>query len=211
MQNGLDQNIRMKRKYLFVLGGIFFICLLSAYVLYDRYGKYLPTSASEASFPPPLTTEQIHTIRKNTQIDIIQVYKSQRYLVLQHQNKIIRRYPIRLGFSPIGHKIKEGDGKTPEGRYVIDWRNPKSAFYKSLHVSYPNAKDQQNAQQLGVSTGGDIMIHGSATTKQVKALPNLMSYLPQKDWTWGCIAVRNIDMDEIWQLVNNDTVIEIHP
>ena len=211
MQNGLDQNIRMKRKYLFVLGGIFFICLLSAYVLYDRYGKYLPTSASEASFPPPLTTEQIHTIRKNTQIDIIQVYKSQRYLVLQHQNKIIRRYPIRLGFSPIGHKIKEGDGKTPEGRYVIDWRNPKSAFYKSLHVSYPNAKDQQNAQLLGVSTGGDIMIHGSATTKQVKVLPNLMRYFPQKDWTWGCIAVRNIDIDEIWQLVNNSTVIEIHP
>ena len=201
----------MKRKYLFILAGIFSICLLSAYVLYDRYGKYLPTTASDAVFPMALTGAQIQSIRQNTPIDIIHVYKNQRYLVLQHQNKIIRRYPIRLGFSPIGHKIKEGDGKTPEGRYVIDWRNRQSSFYKSLHVSYPNAKDQQNAQLLGVSTGGDIMIHGSATTKQIKTLPSLMSYLPQKDWTWGCIAVRNIDMDEIWQLVNNGTVIEIYP
>ena len=201
----------MKRKYIFILAGIFSICLLSAYVLYDRYGKYLPTTASDVVFPTALTSAQIQSIRQNTPIDIIHVYKSQRYLVLQHQNKIIRRYPIRLGFSPIGHKVQEGDGKTPEGRYVIDWRNRQSSFYKSLHVSYPNAKDHQNAQQLGVSTGGDIMIHGSATTKQIKTLPNLMSYLPQKDWTWGCIAVRNIDMDEIWQLVNNGTVIEIHP
>lgn len=201
----------MKRKYIFILAGIFSICLLSAYVLYDRYGKYLPTTASDVVFPTALTSAQIQSIRQNTPIDIIHVYKSQRYLVLQHQNKIIRRYPIRLGFSPIGHKVQEGDGKTPEGRYVIDWRNRQSSFYKSLHISYPNAKDQQNAQQLGVSTGGDIMIHGSATTKQVKALPNLMRYFPQKDWTWGCIAVRNIDIDEIWQLVNNSTVIEIHP
>ena len=201
----------MKRKYLFILAGIFSICLLSAYVLYDRYGKYLPPTASDVVFPTALTSAQIQSIRQNTPIDIIHVYKNQRYLVLQHQNKIIRRYPIRLGFSPIGHKIKEGDGKTPEGRYVIDWRNRQSSFYKSLHVSYPNAKDQQNAQLLGVSTGGDIMIHGSATTKQVKVLPNLMRYFPQKDWTWGCIAVRNIDIDEIWQLVNNSTVIEIHP
>ena len=201
----------MKRKYLFILAGIFSICLLSAYVLYDRYGKYLPTTASDVVFPMALTGAQIQSIRQNTPIDIIHVYKNQRYLVLQHQNKIIRRYPIRLGFSPIGHKIKEGDGKTPEGRYVIDWRNRQSSFYKSLHVSYPNAKDQQNKQKIRVKKDGDIMIHGSATTKQVKVLPNLMRYFPQKDWTWGCIGVRNIDIDEIWQLVNNSTVIEIHP
>ena len=201
----------MKRKYIFILSGIFSICLLSTYVLYDRYGKYLPTTASDVAFPVALTVAQILSIRQNTPIDIIHVYKSQRYLVLEHQHNMIRRYPIRLGFNPIGHKAQEGDGKTPEGRYVIDWRNPQSSFYKSLHVSYPNAKDQQKAQQLGVSAGGNIMIHGSATTKQVKVLPNLMHYFPQKDWTWGCIAVRNIDIDEIWQLVNNDTVIEIHP
>ena len=187
----------MKRKYIFILSGIFSICLLSTYVLYDRYGKYLPTTASDVAFPVALTVAQIQSIRQNTPIDIIHVYKSQRYLVLEHQHNMIRRYPIRLGFNPIGHKAQEGDGKTPEGRYVIDWRNPQSSFYKSLHISYPNAKDQQKAQQLGVSAGGNIMIHGSATTKQVKVLPNLMHYFPQKDWTWGCIAVRNIDIDEI--------------
>ena len=201
----------MKRKYIFILAGIFSICLLSAYVLYDRYGKYLPTTASDVVFPMALTGAQIQSIRQNTPIDIIHVYKNQRYLVLQHQNKIIRRYPIRLGFSPIGHKIKEGDGKTPEGRYVIDWRNRQSSFYKSLHVSYPNAKDQQNAQLLGVSTGGDIMIHGSATTSQVNKLPSLMEYFPRNDWTWGCVAVKNTDMDEIWLLVDNGTPIEIFP
>ena len=201
----------MNRKRLFILTGILLICLFTAYAVYHKYNKYLPTSAGEVSFPAPLTAVQLQSLRKNSPIDSIHVYKSQRYLVLQHQNKIVRRYPIRLGFAPTGHKVQEGDGKTPEGRYVIDWRNPQSAFYKSLHVSYPNAKDQQKAQQLGVSAGGDIMIHGSATTKQVKVLPNLMRYFPQKDWTWGCIAVRNIDIDEIWQLVNNSTVIEIHP
>lgn len=203
--------MKMKRKYIFILAGILFICLLSAYILYDRYGKYLPTATSDVAFPTALTVAQIQSIRQNTPIDIIHVYKSQRYLILEHQHNMIRRYPIRLGFNPIGHKVQEGDGKTPEGRYIIDWRNPQSSFYKSLHVSYPNAKDQQKARQLGVSAGGDIMIHGSATTKQVKALPNLMHYFPQKDWTWGCIAVRNMDIDEIWQLVNNETVIEIHP
>ncbi len=201
----------MNRKRLFILTGILLICLFTAYAVYHKYNKYLPTSAGEVSFPAPLTAVQIQSIRQNTPIDSIHVYKSQRYLVLQHQNKIVRRYPIRLGFAPTGHKVQEGDGKTPEGRYVIDWRNPQSAFYKSLHVSYPNAKDQQKAQQLGVSAGGDIMIHGSATARQLKVLPNLMGYFPQKDWTWGCIAVRNMDIDEIWQLVNNDTVIEIHP
>lgn len=201
----------MNRKHLFILAGILLICLFTAYAVYQKYNKYLPTSAGEVSFPAPLTAAQLQFLRKNSPIDSIHVYKSQRYLVLQHQNKIVRRYPIRLGFAPTGHKVQEGDGKTPEGRYVIDWRNPQSAFYKSLHVSYPNAKDQQKAQQLGVSAGGDIMIHGSATARQLKVLPNLMDYFPQKDWTWGCIAVRNMDIDEIWQLVNNDTVIEIHP
>ena len=139
----------MKRKYIFILAGIFSICLLSAYVLYDRYGKYLPTTASDVVFPMALTGAQIQSIRQNTPIDIIHVYKNQRYLVLQHQNKIIRRYPIRLGFSPIGHKIKEGDGKTPEGRYVIDWSNPQSSFYKSLHISYPTRKISKRRSNLG--------------------------------------------------------------
>ena len=194
-----------------IFGAAFFICILAAWVAYQKFEKFLPTPANALSFPSALNAAQIQQIRTETPIDNIQVYKSQRYLELKHQNQVIRRYPIRLGFAPIGHKVQEGDGKTPEGTYHIDWRNPQSAFYKSLHISYPNTADQQKAADLNVSAGGDIMIHGSATSLQMKAVPQLKTYFPQKDWTWGCIAVRNIDMDEIWQLVNNDTVIHIHP
>ena len=201
----------MTRQRIFILGTALLICLLAACAVYEKFGKFLPTSANELSFPTALNAAQIQQIQTDTPIDSIQIYKSQRYLLLKHQDQVIRRYPIRLGFASIGHKVQEGDGKTPEGSYLIDWRNPQSTFYKSLHISYPNAADQQKAKQLGVSAGGNIMIHGSATSLQMQAIPQLKTYFPQKDWTWGCIAVRNIDMDEIWQLVNNDTAIQIHP
>lgn len=192
------------------------ITLILAVILgfiYQRYNQYLPSSTDT------LTQDQIHslndqdieTIRRDTPINQIRVFKSKRLLELLHNENIIRSYSMRLGFDPIGHKVKEGDGKTPEGRYVIDWRNPNSQFYKSLHISYPNPVDQKKAKDLGVSPGGDVMIHGSANHKQLKALPQLMDYLPQKDWTWGCIAVRNVDMDEIWKLVDNGTTIQIYP
>lgn len=200
----------MTRK-LIIFGAICFICILAACIAYQKFEKFLPTPSNTLPFPTALSTAQIQQIRTEIPIDNIQVYKSQRYLELKHQNQVIRRYPIRLGFAPIGHKIQEGDGKTPEGAYHIDWRNPQSTFYKSLHISYPNTADQQKAADLNVSAGGDIMIHGSATSLQMKAVPQLKTYFPQKDWTWGCIAVRNIDMDEIWQLVNNNTEIHIHP
>ncbi len=201
----------MIKNRIFIIVSIFLCCLMAAFFIYQKYGKYLPTSSNEISFPHALAQEEIQKIRKESPISSIQVYKSQRFLLLKHNNETIRKYPIRLGFTPIGHKVQEGDGKTPEGHYIIDWRNPKSAFYKSLHISYPNQKDKTVAQKLGVYPGGDIMIHGSATKKQVKVLPNLMHYFPKSDWTWGCIAVRNVDMDEIWLLVDNGTVIEIYP
>ncbi|MEB3754256.1 L,D-transpeptidase family protein [Acinetobacter sp. MD2(2019)] len=128
-----------------------------------------------------------------------------------HHQQMITRYPMRLGFNPIGHKVQEGDGKTPEGRYDIDWRNPKSAFYKSMHISYPNTADTLAAQALKRSPGGNIMIHGSATKQQLARWSALYSYLPRADWTWGCIAVSNRDIDEIWQLLRDGTVIEIYP
>ncbi|ALH95230.1 L,D-transpeptidase family protein [Acinetobacter equi] len=203
---------------------IFIILLISGYVLFQKYNQYLPTTTlsnqnatsstlnQNNGFPTPLTDAAIQNIRTETPIQLIKVHKKQRIVQLIHgKDQIIREYPMRLGFDPIGHKVKEGDGKTPEGRYTIDWRNPQSAFYKSLHISYPNQKDKNHAQQLGVSPGGDIMIHGSATTKQVNALSSLMTYFPRDDWTWGCIAVRNIDIDEIWKLVNNGIPIEIAP
>lgn len=140
----------------------------------------------------------------------IQVYKAKRYLDILHEGQIIRRYPMRLGFDPVGHKVAEGDGKTPEGTYSIDWRNPNSSFYKSLHISYPNQQDTKYAQQLGVSAGGDIMIHGSAPRLGAQGQP-LYHYMPSKDWTLGCIAVSNAAMDDIWQLVKDGTTIEILP
>lgn len=201
----------MIKNRIFVIILIFLSCLIVAFILNQKYGKYLPTRSDDTLFPAALSNAQIQHLRKTSPINSIHVYKNERYLLLKHDNQSIRKYPIRLGFSPIGHKVKEGDGKTPEGRYVIDWRNPKSAFYKSLHVSYPNPKDRDVAKNLGVSPGGDIMIHGSATTKQMKALPSLMRYFPKSDWTWGCIAVRNVDMDEIWLLVDDGVRIEVFP
>lgn len=188
------------------------ILVLCVGFLYLKYNQYLPTTENDIPFPEPLNQTQIQDIRKHFPITKLEVFKAKRKLNLIASNgDIIRQYPIRLGFDPVGHKVQEGDGKTPEGLYKIDWRNSKSAFYKSLHISYPNEIDQQNAKNLGVSAGGDIMIHGSTSSQQIKTIPSLMTYFPQKDWTFGCIAVRNIDIDEIWQLVDNQTDIFIHP
>ena len=196
-------------KKIILLISLILLAIAGAFA-YQKYGKYLP---SEPTTTPihSLTSAEMAKIRQNTPITEVKVYKSERIVKLLHREQTIRTYPMRLGFDPIGHKVQEGDGKTPEGHYVLDWRNPKSAFYKSLHVNYPNAQDQAKAKQLGVSAGGDIMIHGSATTAQVNKLPKLMNYLPQKDWTWGCVAVRNVDMDEIWTLVDDGTIITIYP
>ena len=191
--------------------GIFSLMIIALGITYAyfKYNRYLPTL--DQSQATTLSQLEIEKIRAQTPITLIRVFKAKRALELLHDDQVIKTYSMRLGFDPIGHKVKEGDGKTPEGRYVIDWRNPQSAFYKSLHISYPNEEDKAKAAALGVSAGGDIMIHGSATTSQVNKLPALMDYFPRHDWTWGCIAVRNTDMDEIWLLVKNGTPIEIFP
>src|SRR5262249_23683024 len=117
-----------------------------------------------------------------------------------------RKYKVALGTQSIGPKTRQGDHKTPEGAYIIDRRNPHSQFYRALHISYPNAADRERARKSGVAAGGDIMIHG---------LPNgygrLGSAHRLKDWTDGCIAVTNQEMDEIWRLVPDGTKIEILP
>ena len=138
-------------------------------------------------------------------IDKVEVYKSERRLELWRQGKLIKSYRISLGGNPIGHKQREGDSRTPEGDYIIDWRNPNSRFHKSLHISYPNAEDKRRARAQGVAPGGDIMIHG---------LPNGVEAAPmisQFDWTDGCIAVNNREIEEIWQAVPNGTAITLHP
>ena len=140
------------------------------------------------------------------QADLIEIFKGARRLELKRGAATLRSYRVALGFSPQGHKEREGDGRTPEGDYRIDARNPRSAFHLSLRISYPDAADKARAAKLGVSPGGDIYIHG---------LPNGMRKLfvrhPAKDWTTGCIAVNDAEIREIWSLVPTGARVRIHP
>lgn len=139
-------------------------------------------------------------------IDLVRVSKGQRTLELLSGETVVKTFTIALGANPVGHKQQEGDERTPEGRYVLDYRNPNSQYYKSIHVSYPNAADQARARAAGRKPGGDIMIHGQ------KNGFSGMSRLTQKmDWTNGCIALHDADMEYVWQKVKNGTPIEIKP
>ena len=139
-------------------------------------------------------------------VDRLVVYKSERKLVLLTQGKEIRTYKVALGSEPVGPKTRHGDHRTPEGVYTLDSRNPNSHFYKAFHISYPNPKDIATAKKLGVSPGGDIMLHG---------LPKEYAWVGKAhtlhDWTDGCVAVTNEEMDELWKLVPVGTPIEIRP
>ena len=138
--------------------------------------------------------------------DTILVEKGARRLTLLSGSRELKDYHIALGFSPIGPKGREGDGRTPEGIYSIDFHKPDSAFHRALHVSYPSAQDSARAAEAGVSPGGDIMIHG---------LPNGLGALGaayrSRDWTAGCIAVTDPEIDEIYSSVDDGTPIEILP
>lgn len=140
--------------------------------------------------------------------DLVVVEKSKHKMYLFEDGEVLKAYDISLGQNPIGHKRQRGDMRTPEGRYIIDYKNNNSKFYRSLNISYPNEFDIAQARHRGVDPGDDIVIHG---------LPNGVSdnspaaqEIP-KNWTEGCIAVRNFEMDEIWSLIDVDTPIEIRP
>lgn len=139
-------------------------------------------------------------------IDLLVVHKAKRELQLLDHGKVIRSYKIALGRTPVGPKLQEGDGKTPEGTYTISGRNPRSKFHLSLRISYPNEADRSRAARLGVAPGGDIMIHG---------LPNGQGQIGaahrDTDWTEGCIAVTDAEIEEIWKLVPDGARIEIRP
>ena len=122
-------------------------------------------------------------------------------------DKAIKAYRIALGFSPVGHKAFAGDGRTPEGRYWIDRKNAYSDFHLSLGVSYPNRDDRRRAQALGVSPGGDIMIHGFPDDDPFGDRTGH----PRLDWTWGCVAVTNLEIEELWRAVPIGTPIDIEP
>ncbi len=137
------------------------------------------------------------------------VDKSDRKLYLLRGGKAYREYAISLGTFPSGPKQRAGDLKTPEGTYTLDWRNPRSRFYKSIHISYPNADDRLKAERLGVDPGGDIMLHGEHYNAALKR--TLRRARSRKDWTEGCIALNNEHIDEIWREVSDGTPIEIRP
>ena len=136
----------------------------------------------------------------------IEVHKREHSLSLYDGDRLLKTYRIALGFNPLGHKEREGDGRTPEGAYVIDWRNPGSAYHLSMHISYPNAEDRARAAKKGVPPGGDIMIHGLSTGMAAVGAAH-----SKVDWTAGCIAVTNDEMDEIWRAVPDGTPITITP
>ncbi|MEY6431959.1 L,D-transpeptidase family protein [Thioalkalicoccus limnaeus] len=143
-----------------------------------------------------------------TYADKVIVEKSARRLRLMNNGDAFREYRVSLGGNPIGHKVREGDQRTPEGDYLLNWRNPNSRFHKSIHISYPNQQDIQFARYLGHNPGGLIMIHGlpnHIVSEQVRR-----EYIG-RDWTDGCIAVTNEEMDEIWNLVRDGTPIRILP
>jgi murein L,D-transpeptidase YafK len=138
--------------------------------------------------------------------DSILILKKDHVMELLADGKVIRTYKVALGRGGLASKEREGDGRTPEGHYLIDARNEASSYHRALHISYPNAEDRQHAAKLGVSPGGDIMIHG---------LPNGMGWLGAShrlyDWTLGCIAVTDPEIDEIWKMVPVGTPVEIRP
>jgi murein L,D-transpeptidase YafK len=178
-----------------------FILMFTAVVATTIFNTgYLENPPPLPSFTPQTPPELIG------KANLVKIDKSDRTMQLLRNEKIIATYKIALGDNPKGHKQQEGDERTPEGRYIIDWRNPKSGYFLSLHISYPNAHDTARAKAAGYAPGGMIMIHGQPNG-YASAAPVLQAF----DWTNGCIAVTNAEMKQIWGAVPDGTPIEISP
>jgi len=153
-----------------------------------------PSASDTSAVPPQLLADRVV------------VRKSERRMYLMHGTTVLRSYRVALGANPEGPKEQEGDSRTPEGHYVLNRRNPRSEYFLSIQVSYPNDKDLQRARRNRLTPGGMIMIHG---------LPNELrrepTYYEKRDWTDGCIAVSDSDMLEIWLMTPLDTPIDILP
>jgi murein L,D-transpeptidase YafK len=166
--------------------------------------------------PPPMTRSWIAlalvfagpaTAQSQPEVDFVRVDKSERTLTLYAGGQPVRTYTgIQLGDEPEGHKRFQGDERTPEGRYTLDYGNPSSAYHLSLHVSYPNAADRAYARAQGRSPGGDIFIHG-----QPNGFARTGGSRVEGDWTDGCIALADAEIEEVWSLVGDGTEIEIVP
>jgi murein L,D-transpeptidase YafK len=154
------------------------------------------------------TSQKMATVEPS-HADKVVVKKSQRKLELHNNGRVIREYRVALGGSPDGHKFREGDQRTPIGDYLLNWRNPNSSFHKSIHISYPSERDKLVSRSLGYSNpGGMIMIHGLPNYVRSESLRQQYA---NRDWTHGCIAVQNHEMDEIWAMVRDGTPIKILP
>lgn len=138
-------------------------------------------------------------------IDKILVVKSERKLHLMHRDTVVKSYRVSLG-KKSGPKQYEGDQRTPEGIYAINWRKHSDNFNLSMHISYPNAKDVQRSQESGLPPGGMIMLHGTPNDEEYPEW-----FFNTLDWTEGCIALTNPDMKEVWEAVQDGTLIEIRP
>lgn len=147
-----------------------------------------------------------NSLPQGTRIDRILVEKAARKLSIFRDGKPLKTYRIALGRNPIGHKEQEGDMRTPEGAYTIDYRNPNSDYHLSLHISYPSDEDSARAAERGVPAGFDIMIHG---------LPNgrgwIGAFHRREDWTAGCIAMTDEEIEELWRVTPDGATIEIRP
>lgn len=139
-------------------------------------------------------------------VDRIIVEKSKRTMTLLKQDREVRTYKIALGRDPVGPKVMQGDNKTPEGIYYVDYKVPNSVYHRALHLSYPNPDDLERARALGVPPGGSIMIHGM---KKDHLWMGDVQYL--FNWTSGCIALTNREIEEIWDLISPWTLVEIRP
>lgn len=178
-----------------------FISILAAFLLlcaapaHAASLEYRAISKEQAQEPLP-------------EVALVEVRKRERRMYLMDtQNNVVKSYQIALGKNPDGPKQQEGDGRTPEGRYVIDARNERSGYYRSLRISYPGPADVKRAKKLGVKPGGDIFIHGKPNFK----FWMFWKYNKDKDWTNGCIAVDDKDMRELWRLVKEGTPIILKP
>ena len=179
-------------------------CLLGVLLSSSVYAEDAPL------FMPPIQTKLFSEPGRaphNQYADFVLVRKAERKLYLYSGDMVLKTYPVALGKEPIGQKIKEGDSRTPEGLYTLDWRNPNSKFFRSIHVSYPNVTQRRSAREAGVNPGGAIMIHGQPSDW----VERIQLTFAHKDWTEGCIAVENQDMLEIWDLVRDGTPIKIDP
>lgn len=196
-----SQKTAMKKKMLAILGFVLFLPVAAALYLFSSLGNHSGLSARQKSLL------QQPALPSDSEIARLVVRKSAREMdAYDAQGRLLKTYPVALGFNPVGHKRFEGDGKTPEGRYAINTRNPHSGYHKNLGVSYPNAVDSAYAAAQGKSAGGDIKIHGLHNGLGAIGAQHL-----RRDWTNGCIAVTDGEIDELYARVKPQAVIDILP